>query len=76
MTDLNELIEESRTIRDEFLKTIGRLEAFSQALSAEAERLREGIENAGNSQAGNEPSNAASTDAQRKREASDEGGSR
>lgn len=62
MTDLDELIEESRAIHDEFLKTIGKLEAFSEALSAQAGKLRDeiGSENARNSQTGNDTSHAPS----------------
>lgn len=41
--NIDALIAESQEIRDDLLKTIGKLEAFSDALTIEASRLREEV---------------------------------
>lgn len=48
--DIDQLIAESQELRDTLLKTIGKLEAFSAALTVEAGRLRDEITDAGDNE--------------------------
>jgi hypothetical protein len=53
--NIDALISESQGIRDDLLKTIGRLEAFSIALTAEAGKLQDEVSPyAGHHEAGTE----------------------
>jgi len=51
--NIDELIAQSQSIRDDMLKTIGKLEAFSIALTAAADSLRMEVRpNAGDCETG------------------------
>ena len=67
MTDeLDRIISDAQTLRDDLLKTIGRLQAFTDALSAQAERLQHEVDdNAGSHSTGNSDSGEPSSEANR-----------
>jgi hypothetical protein len=58
MTDeMDRIISDSKSLRDDLLKTIGKLQAFTDALSAQAERLQHEVDdNAGDHSTGNHDS--------------------
>lgn len=49
--NLDDLIAESQAIRDDLLRTVGKIDAFSAALTAEANRLQDEVSNARDNEA-------------------------
>lgn len=71
--NLDDLIAESQAIRDELLRTVGKIDAFSEALTAEAIRLRNEVSSARDSEAATQDPDASSPTAQGKHRGSEGG---